>query len=162
MPTPSVTPTEKVCPSCGATFLVGGRGRPRKTQVFCSKRCKALSRVVQPSIATLGHDDAVYLAGLFDGEGSIILYDRGYGGRPQLRCTISNTHAGVLEWVLQAVGTGTIVKHEWTVPEVRHYKTSLTWQCYGQNAVSLLKQMLTRLIIKRERALEAIASQELP
>lgn len=154
-----ITPTEKTCPNCGTVFLVGGRGRPRKSQVYCTQKCNALARTIQPSIAMLAHDDAVYLAGLFDGEGSIILWDRGYGGRPQLRCSISNTHPGVLEWVRRITETGSIVKHEWVKAEQQHYKTSLTWQCYGQNAVSLLKQMLPRLIIKRERALEAIASQ---
>lgn len=94
---------------------------------------------------------------MFDGEGSIIMWDRGSGGRPQLRCTVSNTYFPVLEWIKETVGTGSIVRH--IHPAEKGYKDSGTWQCYGQNAVGLLEQMLPRLIIKRDKAIEAIASQ---
>ncbi len=152
-----VIPIVKKCLWCGKSFECGGRGRPNRKQRYDSKQCKALSRVVQPTINQLTRDHANYVAGLFDGEGSIILYDRGYGGRPQMRCTISNTFEPIQKWLVQITGTGSIVRH--VHPPEKGYKDSLTWQIYGQNAVSFLNQILPFLIIKRDKAIAGIETQ---
>jgi hypothetical protein len=140
-------------------MLVGGRGNRALHAKYCSRRCLALARIRQTEIRELDPLDCAYIAGMFDGGGSVILWDRGYGGRPQLRATVSNTYFPVLEWIQNATGTGSIVRH--AHPAETGYKDSGTWQCYGQNAVNLLEQMLPHLIIKREKALEAIASQQI-
>lgn len=102
------------------------------------------------------------MAGFFDGEGSVILYDGGFGGRPRLRVSLANTHLPTLEWIKSVCETGSIVtKAPWTKPEQMHYKRSHSWQCYGQNASDLLQQMLPYLIQKREKAIEGIESQRL-
>lgn len=33
-------PEVKTCPNCGGEFLVGGRGRPKRSQRFCSHHCQ--------------------------------------------------------------------------------------------------------------------------
>lgn len=153
-----IEPLIKPCEYCGKPMELGGRGRPPLKTRFHWK-CKAFARIIQPTIKMLDHDDAVFIAGLFDGEGSIILWDRGFGGRrKQLRCTISNTYEPIMHWLKETTGTGSIVRHKY--PEETGYKIAFTWQCYGQNAVSLLKQMLPRLIIKKQRAEEALANQD--
>ncbi len=155
-----VTPTPVICPVCKTTFLTGGRGRPKTSTKYCSQRCNALARIRQPTIATLTQLETAYFAGVFDGEGSIVLWDRGHGGRQQLRCSVANTHYPLVEWLKATAGTGSIVVHKY--PEETGYKVAYTWQCYGQNAVALLRQMLPFLIVKHDRALIAIASQEVP
>jgi hypothetical protein len=154
-----IEPVIKSCRHCGKQFAVGGRGRPRKQQELCSKRCLAFSRIRQPTIAKLAVTQQSYIAGLFDGEGSIILYDRGYGGRPQLRCTISNTFEPLMNWLKETTATGSIVRH--IHPKEKGYRDSLTWQCYGQNAVRFLQMTLPFLIIKKEKAEFAIETQRL-
>ncbi|GAF96825.1 unnamed protein product, partial [marine sediment metagenome] len=41
-----------------------------------------------------------------------------------------------------------------------HHAQGWTWSLYSQNCVQLLRQLLPHLKIKRERALEAIESQQ--
>lgn len=154
-----VVPIVKKCLYCGKDFECGGRGRPSLKQQYDSRQCKALSRIVQPNIKQLTRDHANYIAGLFDGEGSIILYDRGYGGRPQLRCTISNTFEPVQKWLVKITGTGSIVRH--VHPPEKGWKVALTWQIYGQNAVAFLNQVLPFLIIKRDKAIAGIETQNI-
>lgn len=159
MAMPKRDPIERPCGICGKMMYLGGRGRPPVKQKFCSYRCLALSRTVIPKMGALDFGTANYVAGLFDGEGCIIMYDRGYGGRVQLRATITNTHEGVIEWLRENVARGTVITKHYDGPGQEHYKTGYTWQVYGQNAVFFLEQLLPFLIIKRERALEAISSQ---
>jgi hypothetical protein len=157
MPNKKVVPQLRNCEQCDAEFLVGGRGRKRSKARFCSKRCSALARVKQPTLRTFQPIDAAYIAGVFDGEGSIILWDRGYGGRPQLRATVSNTYFPLLERIREMAGSGSIVRKVY--PSETGYRDAGTWQVYGQNAVSLLEQLLPYLIVKREKAITAIESQ---
>jgi hypothetical protein len=152
-----VVPTVKFCLICKKEFECGGRGRRSLNAEYCSKTCSAMGRMRQPTILHLRIEDVAYIAGLFDGEGSVTTYDRGFGGRVQLRCSIVNTYLPILDWLLVTTGTGTLVKHK--VYSDKH-KECKTWQCYGQNAKNLLEQMLPYLIIKRDRAISAIASQE--
>lgn len=159
MSAPKVQPITVNCGVCRKPFLVGGRGRPKKTARYCSLRCLALSRVRQATIGQLTDLEAAYCAGLFDGEGSVVMWDRGHGGRPQLRCTVANTYRPVVEWLRATLGTGSIVTKKYTRLGQEHYLDAYTFQVYGQNAVEWLRQMLPFLIIKREKALEGIASQ---
>jgi len=39
MPARSNTPGQKTCPVCSTTFEVGGRGRPPRRAVYCSRHC---------------------------------------------------------------------------------------------------------------------------
>jgi hypothetical protein len=153
-----IDPITHVCPTCKKSFLVGGRGRPGKDQVYCSQKCNAFARTIQPTMKKLTDLQIAYVAGVFDGEGSVILYDRGYGGRPQLRVTISNTYEPLMDRLLGITGTGSVVRH--VHPPEKGYKDSLTWQCYGQNGVALLEMMLPYLVIKKDKALHAIQSQK--
>jgi len=42
-----IEPESRTCPVCGSTFEVGGRGRPPRRQVYCSRHCMG--------VATVGH-----------------------------------------------------------------------------------------------------------
>ena len=96
--------------------------------------------------------DASWLAGLLDGEGSITL------AKPpninSMRISIANNCMPLLEHVLAVTGTGTIVKKG--KPAQANHAQGYYWQCYADNARSLLRQILPWLIVKREKALTVL------
>jgi LAGLIDADG-like domain len=98
--------------------------------------------------------DASWLAGLFDGEGSIV-FPRKTNTLNSVRIQITNTNHELLERVIAVTGTGTLVSqmHPGSKNWKPHYKPSWAWQCYGENTRSLLRQMLPWLIEKRDKAL---------
>lgn len=102
----------------------------------------------------LSREEAAWLAGLFDGEGCISQPRKEH--RASLRLTITNTHYGLLERILEVAGVGKIIDHK--APTDRHSQT-WNWQCYSDNARDLLRQMLPWLIVKREKALIAIEAR---
>lgn len=162
MPNHKVEPKDVVCRVCGTHFETGGRGRKPLRTVFCSKRCAAKARIKQAAIRPLSELDAAYCAGVFDGEGSVVLWDRGYGGRLQLRCTVANTYRPLMDWLQDTLGTGSVVEKKYTRQGQEHYLDAYTYQVYGQNAVEWLRAMLPYLIVKRDKALVAIESQSTP
>jgi len=61
-------------------------------------------------IPTLEHDDAVYLAGLIDGEGMITINFYGTRPRPRMRplISIANTDKDLITWVRTRLGGVTL------------------------------------------------------
>lgn len=53
MPFQTKEPESRSCPRCGTVFQVGGRGRPKKSQVYCSHSCHML--VIRPAIKGGSH-----------------------------------------------------------------------------------------------------------
>jgi hypothetical protein len=138
----------KVCPVCGKTFYVGGLGS-RRTQKLCSLKCAGTQRA--PAARKMTEPECAWLAGLFDGEGSVVYAKR--GNSKSLRICISNTNEELLARILEVVGTGTLVSQK---RYAEHHAPAWVWQCYSANARDLLEQMLPWLIVKREKALTAI------
>jgi len=90
-----------------------------------------------------------YLAGLIDGEGSIIIPS---ARNLRVGLFIANTHKGVLEWILENFPCGNLrlVRRK----QRRHY-LEICYQIYIQgtrNVYQLLKGILPYLIIKKDRA----------
>lgn len=91
-----------------------------------------------------------YLAGLFDGEGTIA-YD---GKRGRVILILYNTNVEVIQWVCARFAGGI---YERKVAYERYLRSYL-WQSMGLlNTQAVLRGMLPYLIIKRERALVALA-----
>lgn len=82
--------------------------------------------------------DAAYVAGLVDGEGSVMLSRRHLGDERQLVVSISNTEAALLEYVLAVVGAGKITRKR-TYSE-RH-APGLTYAIGNRQALALLAQL---------------------
>lgn len=142
----------KVCLRCGGAFPAGKTEVHKKANRYCSRRCAHLDPRETSKLLTLR--DLGYLAGLIDGEGSIIAMKRKDGRVKSYRLQVTNTHVGALEWCRQVTGLGTIqVKTNGAAP---HYKPCGSWMVYGTKAVSVLVQVLPALLIKREKALIAI------
>jgi len=103
-----------------------------------------------------------YLAGLFDGEGSINIFkqsnkkDRINSGY-FLEISIGNTHKGVLQWVLENFGGR--LTHNAEQYTKRNHRT-WRWRASSNEACAVLKILLPYLIVKREQAQLAIEFQE--
>jgi hypothetical protein len=152
------TPIEKQCEACGKVFEVGGRGRPMKTQRFCSDPCKLKGRYRRGLVcAALSPTEAAYIAGLIDGEGSVMLIKRGSGGGCQLRVVVSNTHEGVLRWLSAVTGIGKTYR---LIAATERHKAGFSWRAHGDGAQTLLQQIRPYLIIKAEQADLGIEAHE--
>lgn len=152
------TPLQKKCETCGTVFDVGGRGRPMKTQRFCSDPCKLAGRYRRGAVcADLTIEQAAYLAGFIDGEGSIMLVKRNSRGGCHLRVAISNTHEGVLRWVSEVTGIGKTYRLS---PSTERHKAGFAWRAHGDGAQTLLRQIRPYLIIKSAQADAGIDAHE--
>lgn len=105
--------------------------------------------------------DAIYLAGFFDGEGYIGIDRHLAGGRYKtdrytLSIAITNTHEGVLRWVVNTFG-GCLCDQIRGNPN--HART---WHWYASSVEAgyLLKAMLPFLLVKRNQAEKAIEFQD--
>lgn len=147
---------ERTCVACGATFTVGGRGRPPKRTRFCSIECTNRGRYRNGATArVLVEVDAAYLAGLIDGEGSIMINPR--RNTITTRLVVTNTHRGVLHWLPEVTGLGKVQAHR---PEGDRHRATWMWVVNGDGALSLLTQIEPFMRIKRPQALLAIETQE--
>lgn len=105
--------------------------------------------------------DLAYFAGLFDGEGSVILCKQ---PRPTpkrqtyfLSASLANTHLPTLQWVRELWGIGTI-------RPMKRYKESWKprwqWVATSNQALYVLRLILPFLKIKKQEAEIGIAFQE--
>ena len=101
-----------------------------------------------------------YVAGLFDGDGSVWICKQKttthYPARFQMYINVVNTNKEICE-ILQRKFGGTLratdyPKHKW--------KTRYGWYCASQKAKALLKSILPHLIIKKERVELALKFQK--
>lgn len=118
---------------------------------YKGRRCKDLSI-----------KEAAYLAGLFDGEGSVGITRRLRPKKGQatpsygIILSITNTHEGVLRWVCETTGLGAVYCH-FLSDGIR--KDSFRWQANGKWHVGrFLEQMLPFLIIKKARVALLLSS----
>jgi len=161
MSNPRVVPIYKTCPVCDREFPVCPPGRksriyPLNSQEFCTKDCAYKARYRHGSEAvTLTPTQAAYIAGFLDGEGSILLYTR--RDAIALRVTFANTHRGVLEFLQSTIGAGSVVaKFNYNKSS---NKDGFAFQVNADLALSLLRQVVDYLVIKKEQALLAIDFQ---
>ncbi len=113
------------------------------------------------------HEDAIYTAGLFDGEGSVSLMIRGAKrGKtglptqaPMLVIQLTMTHEQVIEWLVATWQVGSKIA---TDRKLRpNHKPAYRWQVWGAAAALVLEQIAPFLIVKRQQALLGIAYREL-
>jgi len=135
------------CQNCGKLFVAYGKKR-QETQKFCSSLCAGRGKQVW-SIPILSPTDAAYIAGFLDGEGSIMLINK--GKRVNLRVVLAQSIRGraVLDWISSVIGAGISVNKN--TPNPKH-AVGLTWVCNGRVAELLLKQLLPYLKIKHCQA----------
>ena len=103
--------------------------------------------------------DLAWAAGVFDGEGCVLLAKHTTGNRKTeswlLRADVANTDPKMLV-KLRAIFGGTIVKKKLR----DRYMPQWRWIVYGPNAASVLTAMLPYLITKKEQAEVALLSRK--
>lgn len=141
------------CVICGKQFETGGRAGKRK--LYCSRTCQAIARVRVAKVNQMSVTDAAYLAGLIDGEGSVVAAKKRQR-RTTWRLVVSNTDFDLLKWCKDTTGCGSIVTHKHDNPK---WSDSGSWQCYSWNARDILNQILPYMKIgeKIRRANQMIA-----
>jgi hypothetical protein len=133
-----------------------------------------MSRTVTPSKQQVPKKEFfAYVAGYFDGEGSVYIYknddarykgkeymeDRGnVGVKYGLRWKLTNTNLESLEYVKARIG-GTIHLYRDIRRNENNPKTQYTLDLYADKAMKVLQKTLPYLIIKQEVAQEAIKFQ---
>lgn len=94
------------------------------------------------SVRVLSSEDAAYLAGLIDGEGTITLARRHANERRQLVVSIANTERVLLEFVTTAVGAGKITNKR--CAKAAH-TPSFCFAIANRQALDLLRQLHRQL-----------------
>lgn len=79
--------------------------------------------------------DRAYLAGFFDGEGSIGVYASGSGAL-RIRTTITSTNLDVLEAFQEMIGMGTVRQRK---TAKSNHKDAFDWRLGGKDTHELLK-----------------------
>lgn len=127
-------------------------------QQACSRECHEvhLKHAAELRVSFMSEPEIAWFAGLFDGEGSIVLAKRNSENSKAARIIIYNTVRELLEQVIRFTGVGVI--HERKSKNPRH-ADSYYWQCGGGEAVAILRQVRPWLIVKADRA-DAVLSGE--
>lgn len=96
--------------------------------------------------------EIAYLAGIIDGEGSIMLSKYHKSEYPSPCISISSTDLELLEWVKTKIRTGRINKKK--NYNIEKHKTSYTYAIYYDRAIEIMELIYPYLVIskKKERA----------
>ena len=136
------------CKECGLKYNKGWR----LSEDDLSKGREFLEQ--RYGINSLSVEDAAYIAGFADGEGCIGLH-RTHSNTSLRKVThtvrfrITNTYLPVLQYIMQAIGHGTIVEK---IKQHEHLKDQWEYCVSGVRAVLLLKQLFPYLKVKRLQA----------
>jgi len=95
-------------------------------------------------------DQAAYLAGLIDGEGTITLSRRHSNERRQLVVSIVSTEREIVAWARETIGAGKVTRKR--TSSIRH-TPSFTFSISNRQALEVLRQTMPHLrSYKRRRA----------
>lgn len=145
------------CERCGHLFPTGGEGNRYHTQKYCSKLCSGWAKNgIHNTPKPLSLADAAYLAGMMDGEGSIMLFERDKS--ISLRVSCANTFKPVLDWIQQTTGVGSV--RGGTPEKPDKHKRGFQWQTHSNLALVVLEGIMPHLKIKKEQARIAIEVQK--
>ena len=101
-----------------------------------------------------------YLAGLIDGEGSIVLIDRTRRGRTfqDRSILITNTSEELMKWLVLTIGSNYRDRTKYKSTIIPHLKPIFEWHCTRtRDIISLLEATLPYLIVKRDKALQVLS-----
>ncbi|MCE5310910.1 MAG: hypothetical protein LLG20_24985 [Acidobacteriales bacterium] len=146
----------RICPVCGATFVVDGPISPKSPYTTCSRSCgyRYRGRTTRPCLM-LSRDLARGLAALIDAEGNIRV--KRNSGTIAAEVGFGNTDRGVVELMRRATGLGVVTPRQ---PKRATHAEFYYWCCGSQGAQGLLEQIRPFLKIKRRQADLALYAQE--
>lgn len=146
-------PVERICRVCSNVFLIGGHHNKRGI-FYCSVDCRGRGRNKHGEVPNvMSPTEASYLAGLIDGEGSVVMYKK---KSCSMRLSVANTYEPVMKWMMSVVGIGAIIQQKIR----KENKVCYLWQLNSVGVSAVLKQVLPYLIIKNQQARIVIAAQE--
>lgn len=90
------------------------------------------------TVAKLSPEDAAYIAGLIDGEGTLSLTRRHKKDNRQFVISIANTERPLLDYVIDTIGAGKITGKRATRD---NHTPSFTYAIENRQALALLKQI---------------------
>lgn len=104
---------------------------------------------------------AAWVAGFFDGEGTISVSRGGRGGKYQsVYVSIVNTHKESIETIYSWVGAGRFSERDMS-GRPKHHKQQYLWKIAAQrDVVEFCKQILPYLIVKKEKVQEFLNGWE--
>ena len=90
----------------------------------------------------IGEAELAYIAGLFDGEGSIsykqYMRQRPNNKKPyptwQIRMEMAMTDRSILLWVCEVLGVGTVTEKRYKTPYAVGWKKQWRWRCQHRDA----------------------------
>jgi hypothetical protein len=120
----------------------------------------------------INESDLAYIAGLFDGEGSISYkqYMRKRANNKkayptwQIRMEIAMTDQSVLIWVCEVLGVGTVTPKRYKTPYTVGWKKQWRWRCSHQDAYYVARLLWPYAHVKLEgvqKIIEHYASRKL-
>lgn len=92
------------------------------------------------------NEEKAYIAGIIDGEGSIMLIKFHNNQFPSPCVSISSTTIELLDWIKNKTGVGKIVRKK--NYNIEKHKTSFTYTVKYDDAIELLKEIEPYLILK--------------
>ncbi len=107
----------------------------------------------------MDNTDTAYIAGLFDGEGCVLISTKQRFGRPVfwLEISITNTDLPVLEWVFSKLG-GRLQKKSYSK---KGNRPLWRWRASSKEAASILEALLPYLRIKHDQVCIAVEFQRI-
>lgn len=101
-------------------------------------------------LKSLSNEQAAYLAGIIDGEGTVTLTRRNIYRHRYLTVTVSNCELPLLEYIIDVTGVGKITTKRVYNPK---HSPGYTYQVYSRQALDILRIILPYLqTYKKERA----------
>ena len=111
--------------------------------------------------------DIEYIAGLFDGEGSIYykqLTEKRKGRNPckvwKIRMEMSMTDKNVMELVHETLGCGSLRERKFLKPYAKKWKKQWRWQCSHRDALYVCKLLWPHAIVKLHKMEQIIDHYE--
>lgn len=101
--------------------------------------------------------DAAYLAGIIDGEGSIMLWRRKKTKSFTVVVVVGNTHFGLIHHIKTITGTGYKQK---VIYKFGNRKPQLHWRISNVDAVDILNQIMQYMVVKFKQAKYAVFAYE--
>lgn len=93
-------------------------------------------------------EDLAYMAGIVDGEGSIVLTRKYRNGMPIPVLAVDSTDPELLDWIKETFGGSIKTKKKYAA----HHRQAYTWTLTRRQALGLLEKLLPFLKLHRKRA----------
>ena len=111
--------------------------------------------------------DIEYIAGVFDGEGSIYykqITEKRKGRNPckvwKIRMEMSMTDKNVMELVHETLGCGSLRERKFLKPYAKKWKKQWRWQCSHRDALYVCKLLWPHAIVKLHKMEQIIDHYE--